>query len=100
MGRTKEIDGELSLHKKLAPETGGELAVTARKDSGEVVFERANRALSWICMVIVGIDELILEVLGGLAKGRFCGKPGRGMKERCQSRKRGLVIGAVGLVQL
>ena len=28
-GRTKEIDRDLSLHEKLAPETGGGLAVTA-----------------------------------------------------------------------
>ena len=28
-GRTKEIDGDLSLHKELTPETGGKLAVTA-----------------------------------------------------------------------
>ena len=41
-GMTKEIDGDLGLHKELAPETGGELAVTARKDSGEVVLERAK----------------------------------------------------------
>ena len=29
VGRMKGIDGDLSLHKKLAPETGGKLAVTA-----------------------------------------------------------------------
>ena len=28
-----------------------------------MVLERANRTLSWICMVIVGIGELVLEVL-------------------------------------
>ena len=64
-GRTKEIDGDLSLHEELAPETRAEFAVTAQKDRGEVVLERANCRLSWVCMVIVGIDELILEVLGG-----------------------------------
>ena len=30
-----------------------------------MVLERANRTLSWVCTVIVGIGELILEVLGG-----------------------------------
>ena len=30
-----------------------------------MVFERANRTLRWIYMVIVGISELILEILGG-----------------------------------
>ena len=44
-GRTKEIGGDIRLHKELAPETGGKLAVTARKDSGEVVLERANCTL-------------------------------------------------------
>ena len=63
--RTKEIDGDLSLHKELAPDTWGEFAVTAQKDSGEVVLERANHTLSWVCMAIVGIVEWILEVLGG-----------------------------------
>ena len=64
-GRTKEIDGDLSLHKELAPETGGEFAVTAQKDSSEVVLERANPTLSWVCMVIMDISKLIPEVLGG-----------------------------------
>ena len=30
-----------------------------------MVLERANCTLSWVCMVIVGISELILELLGG-----------------------------------
>ena len=30
-----------------------------------MVLEHASRALSLICMVIVGIGKLILEVLGG-----------------------------------
>ena len=30
-----------------------------------MVFERANPTLSWVCMVIVGISELIFEVIGG-----------------------------------
>ena len=30
-----------------------------------MVFECANRMLHWICMVIIGISELILEILGG-----------------------------------
>ena len=65
VGRTKEIDGDLSLHKELALESGMELTVAARKDSGEVVLELANRTLRWVCRVIVCIGELILEGLGG-----------------------------------
>ena len=38
--------------------------------------------------------------VNGLPKGRFCGEPSSCMKEPCQGRKRGLMIGAVGLVQL
>ena len=64
-GRTKEIDGDFCLHKKMAPETGREFADTASQDSREVVFERANRTLYWIRTVIVGISKLILEILGG-----------------------------------
>ena len=30
-----------------------------------MVVERVNRTLSWICTVIMGIGELILEALGG-----------------------------------
>ena len=29
-----------------------------------MVLEHANHALSWICVVIVGISELILEIFG------------------------------------
>ena len=45
-GRTKEIDRDLSLHGELAPDIWGEFAVTARKDSGEVVLERDNCTFS------------------------------------------------------
>ena len=30
-----------------------------------MVLERVNRTLSWISMVIVGVSELILDILGG-----------------------------------
>ena len=39
-------------------------------------------------------------IVNSFVEGRFCREPGGSMKERCQGRKRGLVIGAVGLVQL
>ena len=49
-----------SWHQRL-----GGFAVTAQNDSGEVALECANRTLSLVCMVITGINDLILEVLGG-----------------------------------
>ena len=64
-GRMKKVDGDFCLHKKIESETGREFAVTARQDSSDVIFECANRTLRPICMVIVGIIELILEILGG-----------------------------------
>ena len=39
-------------------------------------------------------------IVNSFAEGRFCGEPGGSMKQRCKGRKRGLVIGTVGLVQL
>ena len=52
-------------------------------------------------------DEVTIElrpsckeaIVNRFAEGRFGGEPGGDMKERCQCRKRGLVIDAVGLVQ-
>ena len=38
-------------------------------------------------------------IVNSFVEGRFGGEPGGRMKERCQGRKRGLVIGVVGLVQ-
>ena len=38
-------------------------------------------------------------IVNSFAEGRYCREPDGSMKERCQDRKRGLVIGAVGLVQ-
>ena len=35
----------------------------------------------------------------GLAKSRFCREPSTCMKERCQGRKRGLMLGAAFLMQ-
>ena len=53
-------------------------------------------------------DEITSEVgpsckeaiVNSFAEGGFCGELGGGMKERCQGRKKGLVKGDVGLVQL
>ena len=38
-------------------------------------------------------------IVNGFAEGRFFWEPGGSMEECYQGRKRGLVIGAVGLVQ-
>ena len=37
--------------------------------------------------------------VNGFAEGRFGGESGGSMKERCQGRKRGLMVGAVWLMQ-
>ena len=62
--RTGKIDGDFGLGKKAAPKAGRELAVTARKNSSEVVLECPNGTPGRISVVITNIGELILEVLG------------------------------------
>ena len=50
--------------------------------------------------VTSGVGPSCKEVIvNSFAEGGFCAEPGDSMKEHCQGRQRGLVIGAVDLVQ-
>ena len=52
---------------------GREGNVTAIEDGGEVIFEGANRAFGWVCMVVIRVSKLVLHSIGCDGSLQFLG---------------------------